>query len=71
VLWFYLFGGVTPFWLFLMAALLFVSWLDIRRTDLRSIVQFWWLTVVLLLWVPGWIAMKVFLIVRARRAVSG
>jgi hypothetical protein len=38
--WFYLFGGLTPFWLFLMAALLFVSWLDIRRTDLRPIVQF-------------------------------
>lgn len=67
MLWFYLYPNLTWFWLLLIGALVYLSWMDIRKTDLRPIVQFWWLLLVLILWVPGWVAMKAFLLYRARR----
>ncbi len=46
---------------------MFVGWLDLRTLELRAIVTFWWLLLVLLLFIPGWIALKIFVTKRRRQ----
>ena len=58
----------APWWLLLtLPGLMFVGWLDLRTLELRAIVTFWWLLLVLLLFIPGWIALKIFATMRRRR----
>ena len=52
-----------------MPALCLVAWLDLRSLELRTIVTFWWILLVLLLYIPGWIFMKGWIIYRKRQLV--
>ncbi len=64
----FLFLPDVPWWLLLTApGLMFVGWLDLRTLELRAVVIFWWLLLVLLLYIPGWIALKIFVTMRRRR----
>lgn len=58
-----------PLWLAITLPLLvYLAWLDLRPLGLRPIVVFWWLLLVLLTYIPGWIALKIWVIARRRRA---
>ncbi len=59
----------VPWWLLLtLPGLMFIGWLDLRTLPLRAIVTFWWLLLVLLLFIPGWIALKIFVTMRRRQS---
>ena len=64
----FLFLPSLPIWLAITLPLLvFVSWLELRDLQLRPIMVFWWLLVVFIAYVPGWVVLKVYA-VRRRRA---
>ena len=64
----FLFLSSIPWWLALtVPALCLVAWLDLRSLELRTIVTFWWILLVLLLYIPGWIFMKGWIIYRKRQ----
>jgi hypothetical protein len=65
----FLFLPSLPIWLAITLPLLvFVSWLELRDLQLRPIMVFWWLLVVFIAYVPGWVVLKVYA-VRRRRAL--
>lgn len=64
----FLFLANIPWWLLLtVPALGFVAWLDLRALELRTIMVFWWILFVILLYIPGWILMKGWIIYRKRQ----
>jgi hypothetical protein len=63
----FLFLPSLPIWLAITLPLLvFMSWLELRDLQLRPIMVFWWLLVVLIIYVPGWVALKVYAVRRRR-----
>ncbi|MBM3680897.1 MAG: hypothetical protein ACKO7U_04335 [Actinomycetota bacterium] len=64
----FLFLPSLPLWLAItLPVLAYVSWLDLRDLGLRPIVVFWWILFVLILYIPGWIVLKAWVIHRRRQ----
>ena len=48
--------------------LLYLAWVELRGEDLEPQVKLWWGLLVLLTHVPGYLALRVWIAVRRRRA---
>jgi hypothetical protein len=61
--------GHTPVVLLLcLAGLMYLTWLELRAEPLEPLVQLWWYLLVLLFNVIGYAALRIWLVVRRRRA---
>jgi hypothetical protein len=64
--------GHAP-WILLISLLgaLWLSWIEVREEpDLNPQVKLWWMLLVLLLHVPGFLALRAWLAVRRRRGAA-
>jgi hypothetical protein len=63
--------GHTPLVLLVaLLGLLYLSWLELRAEPLEPLVSLWWYLAVLLFNVVGYLALRVWLVVRRRRAAE-
>ena len=63
--------GHTPVVLLLcLAGLMYLTWLELRAEPLEPLVQLWWYLLVLLFNVLGYVALRIWLVVRRRRAAE-
>jgi hypothetical protein len=63
--------GHTPVVLLVaLLGLLYLSWLELRGEPLEPLVQLWWYLAVLLFHVVGYLGLRVWLVVRRRRAAA-
>jgi hypothetical protein len=61
--------GHTPLVLLVsLLGLLYLTWVDLRNEPLEPLVKLWWALLVLLTHVPGYLALRIWLAVRRRRA---
>lgn len=61
--------GHTPLVLLVcLLGLLYLAWVDLRNEPLEPLVKLWWGLLVLLTHVPGYLALRIWLAVRRRRA---
>ena len=65
---FLLTGNAPFFFLILLAALMYLTWIELRDEPVDLNVKLWWLSLVLLVNVPGYIVMRIWLFARRRRA---
>jgi len=70
VLLFVLIGEMPWILLLSLAGLLYLTWLDLRAEPVEPMVKLWWGSVVLLTNVVGYVAMRVWLVIRRRRAAA-
>jgi len=64
----FLLTGNAPFFLLiLLAALVYLTWIELRNEPIDLNVKLWWLSVVLLVNLPGYVAMRIWLFARRRR----
>jgi hypothetical protein len=64
----FLITGNAPFlFLILLAALMYLTWIELRDEPIDLNVKLWWLSLVLLVNVPGYIVMRIWLFARRRR----
>jgi hypothetical protein len=63
--------GHTPLVLLVaLLGLLYLTWLELRVEPLEPLVSLWWYLAVLLFNVVGYLALRVWLVVRRRRAAE-
>jgi hypothetical protein len=63
--------GHTPVVLLVaLLGLLYLTWLELRGEPLEPLVQLWWYLAVLLFNVVGYVALRIWLVVRRRRAAE-
>jgi uncharacterized membrane protein YedE/YeeE len=67
---FVLLGSVPTILLICLAGLLWLTWVELRTRPMEPIVKLWWGLLVALTHVPGYVALRVWLAVRDRRAVA-
>ena len=61
-------GRAPAFLVVLLGLLVYVSWIDLRHEPAEDKVKLWWLLLVVLLNVPAYLALRVWLVrVRRRR----
>jgi hypothetical protein len=61
-------GTVPTILLVCLLGLLYLTWLELREQDVASKVKLWWYLLVLLTHVLGYLALRVWLVVRGRGA---
>ena len=68
----FLITGRTPaFLVVLLGLLVYLSWIDLRHEPAEDKVKLWWLLLVVLLNVPAYLALRVWLVrVRRRREAA-
>ena len=60
--------GYTPVILLVcLIGLLYLTWVELRNEELESQVKLWWGLLVLLTHVPGYLALRIWLVFRRRR----
>ena len=60
--------GYTPVILLVcLIGVVYLAWVELRREDLDQQVKLWWVLLVLLTHVPGYIALRIWLVLRRRR----
>jgi hypothetical protein len=60
--------GHTPLILLVcLVGLLYLTWVELREEELEPLVKLWWALLVLLTHVPGYLALRIWLVVRRRR----
>ena len=60
--------GQTPLVLLAcLIGLLYLTWVELRGEELESQVKLWWGLLVLLTHVPGYLALRIWLVFRRRR----
>ena len=60
--------GYTPVILLVcLVGLLYLSWVELRHEELEPLVKLWWYLLVLLTHVLGYVALRIWLVVRRRR----
>jgi hypothetical protein len=65
----FLLTGNAPFFLIvLLVALVYLTWFELRDEPVDLNVKLWWMSLVLLANVPGYLAMRIWLFARRRRA---
>jgi hypothetical protein len=63
--------GHTPLILLVcLIGLLYLTWVELRDEDLQPQVKVWWGLLVFLTHVAGYIALRIWLVVRRRRAAA-
>ncbi len=63
--------GHTPLILLVcLLGLVYLTWLELRDEDLQAQVKVWWGLLVFLTHVPGYVALRVWLVIRRRRAAA-
>jgi hypothetical protein len=63
--------GHTPIVLLVcLIGLLYLSWVELRNEPLEPMVQLWWYLLVFLTNVIGYVALRIWLVVRRRRAAE-
>jgi hypothetical protein len=63
--------GHTPLILLLcLIGLLYLTWVELRDEDLQPQVKVWWALLVFLTNVAGYVALRIWLVVRRRRAAA-
>ena len=63
--------GHTPLILLVcLLGLLYLTWIELRHEDLEPIVKVWWGLLVLLTHVLGYLALRVWIAIRRRRAAA-
>ena len=67
VLLFVILGHTPLILLVCLIALLYLTWVDLRREGLEPIVQLWWYLLVFLFNVAGYAALRIWLVFRRRR----
>jgi hypothetical protein len=61
--------GHTPLILLLcLLGLLYLTWVELRHEELEPLVKVWWGMLVFLTHVPGYLALRIWVGVRRRRA---
>ena len=61
--------GHTPLILLVcLVGLLYLTWVELRGEDLEDQVKLWWGLLVLLTHVPGYLALRIWIALRRRRA---
>ena len=68
VLLFVILGHVPIVLLVCLLGLLYLTWIELRGEPLAPQVQLWWYLLVLLFNVVGYAALRIWLVVRRRRA---
>ena len=67
----FLLTGNAPFFLIvLLVALVYLTWIELRHEPVDLNVKLWWLSLVLLVNVPGYLVMRVWLAARRRRRTA-
>ena len=67
MLLFFLLGHTPLILLICLGGLLYLTWIELRDEELDSQVKLWWYLLVLILHVPGYLALRIWLVVRRRR----
>ena len=63
--------GEAPWILIIsLVGLLYLTWLDLRDESIEPMVKLWWGSLVLLTNVLGYVALRIWLTVRRRRAAA-
>jgi hypothetical protein len=63
--------GHTPVVLLLcLLGLLYLTWIELRAEPLEPLVSMWWYLLVLLFNVLGYVALRIWLVIRRRRAAE-
>jgi hypothetical protein len=63
----FLLTGNAPFFLLiLLAALVYLTWIELRDEPVELNVKLWWLSLVLLTNVPGYVVLRIWLYARRR-----
>ena len=70
MLLFVLIGQVPVVLLVALLGLLYLTWLELRTEPLEPLVQLWWYLLVLLFNVIGYAALRIWLVIRRRRAAE-
>jgi hypothetical protein len=70
MLLFVLLGHVPLILLLCLVGLLYLTWFELRGEPLEPLVQLWWYLLVLLFNVVGYVALRIWLVVRRRRAAE-
>jgi hypothetical protein len=70
MLLFVLLGHVPVVLLLCLVGLLYLTWFELRTEPLEPLVQLWWYLLVLLFNVIGYVALRIWLVVRRRRAAE-
>jgi hypothetical protein len=69
---FVLTGRAPAFLVLLLALLVYLSWLDLRDEPVDGKVKLWWYLLVVLLNIPAYLALRIWLaVVRRRRREAG
>jgi hypothetical protein len=68
MLLFVLLGHVPVVLLVALLGLLYLTWLELRTEPLEPLVQLWWYLLVFLFNVIGYAALRIWLVIRRRRA---
>jgi hypothetical protein len=64
---FLLIGSVPVILALCLVGLVYLTWVELRHEDLEPLVKLWWYLLVLLTHVPGYVALRIWLVVRRRR----
>ena len=67
MLLFFLLGHTPLILLITLGGLLYLTWIELRDEELEGQVKLWWYLLVLILHVPGYLALRIWLVVRRRR----
>ncbi len=67
MLLFFLLGHTPLILLIILIGVLYLTWIELREEDLEGQVKLWWYLLVLLTHVPGYLALRIWLVVRRRR----
>ena len=70
MLLFVILGHVPIVLLVCLVGLLYLTWVELRGEPLEPLVQLWWYLLVLLFNVVGYVALRIWLAVRRRRAAE-
>jgi hypothetical protein len=70
MLLFVLLGHTPVVLLVCLVGLLYLTWIELRAEPLEPLVQLWWYLLVLLFNVIGYAALRIWLLVRRRRAAE-
>jgi hypothetical protein len=64
---FLILGNIPLLLLVCLIGLLYLTWVELRHEELDPQVKLWWHLLVLLTHVPGYLALRIWLVVRRRR----
>ena len=64
---FVLIGSVPVILALCLVGLVYLTWVELRHEELEPLVKLWWYLLVLLTHVPGYLALRIWLVFRRRR----